>query len=362
MEILYHLLVFILQTLYNSHKCIVFNIFTAVFGGRAEFYMYKKLMCFILTIVMSLFLLSCSTPRESESLSVTGIYFDTIVQIKAWGADTETLNHCLEICRDYEKMFSNKIETSDISRINNAGGIPVTVSRETIELLEKGLYYSKLTEGAFDITIAPLTELWNFKNNPEGLLPDPEAIKEAVSHIDYSNVHIEGNQVYLNDPEAGIDLGGIAKGYVADRLKEYLSEEGISHALINLGGNILALGNDYGGQPFTIGIQKPFDEQNVPITTLDIEDCSVVSSGTYERYFEKDGVIYHHILNPDGGYPYENDLLQVTIISKESVDGDALSTCCFALGLEEGTKLIEKTDGIQAVFITKDYKLHTVGM
>lgn len=324
--------------------------------------MCKRFLSFILAVILSLSLISCSIPQESESLTVTGLYFDTVVQIKAWGADTETLNHCLELCRDYENMFSNKIETSDISRINNAAGASVTVSQETIELLEKGLYYSELTEGAFDITIAPLTELWDFKNNPEGLLPDSEVIKEAVSHIDYRNVHIEGNKVYLDDPDAAIDLGGIAKGYVADQLKVYLSEEGISRALINLGGNILALGNDYGDHPFTIGIQKPFDEQNVPITTLEIEDCSVVSSGTYERYFENNGVIYHHILNPDDGYPYENDLLQVTIISEHSVDGDALSTCCFALGLEEGKKMIEKTDGVQAVFITKDYKLHTIGM
>lgn len=324
--------------------------------------MYKKLLNLIVAVILSLSLLSCSAPQESESLTVTGIYFDTVVQIKAWGADTETLNHCLELCRDYENMFSNKIETSDVSKINNAAGSAVKVSGETIELLEKGLYYSELTEGAFDITIAPLTELWDFKNNPEGLLPDPAAIEEALSHIDYRKVHIEGNLVYLEDPDAAIDLGGIAKGYVADRLKAYLSDEGIRHALINLGGNILALGNAYGNQPFTIGIQKPFDKQNVPITTLEIEDCSVVSSGTYERYFEKDGVIYHHILNPDDGYPYENDLLQVTIISENSVDGDALSTCCFALGLEEGTNLIKKADGMQAVFITKDYELHAVGM
>lgn len=140
-----------------------------------------------------------------------------------------------------------------------------------------------------------------------------------------------------------------------------MKNEGVEHALINLGGNVLALGGTYDGKPFRIGIQKPFDEKNSSIDIVEIEDCSVVSSGTYQRYFEKDGTIYHHILNPETGYPYSNNLLQATIISEHSIDGDALSTCCFALGLKDGSALVERLDNIQAIFVTEDYKLHYVG-
>ena len=182
---------------------------------------------------------------------------------------------------------------------------------------------------------------------------------EAVTHIDYHCIKVEGNTVTLTDPEARIDLGGIAKGYIADRLKEYLKDEGIEHALIDLGGNMLTLGRRYDGNDFRIGIQKPFADTGTAMAVVSVNDKSVVTSGDYERYFEKDGVIYHHILDPDTGYPVQNDLDQVTIISDQSVDGDALSTTCFAMGLEDGLELIRSLDGIEAVFVTKDGEMHT---
>ena len=176
--------------------------------------------------------------------------------------------------------------------------------------------------------------------------------------MDYRNVQVEGNTVTLKDPNSAIDLGGIAKGYIADKLKEYLESEGIKHAIINLGGNVLTLGGKLNGEPFRIGIQKPFDESGAPITSVEATDLSVVSSGNYERYFEVDGKIYHHILNPKTGMPYDNHLYGVTILSKTSVDGDALSTVCYSLGLEKGMELIKSLDGVEALFITDDYKLH----
>lgn len=299
----------------------------------------------------------CTKPPAGESLEAFGTYFDTIISIKIWGGDEKILDRCKEMCSHYEQLFSRTIKTSDISRINAAKGSPVTVDDETIELIEKGLYYSRISKGSFDITIAPLSELWDIKNNP-GNIPDAAAIEEAKSHVDYKNVLVEGNTVTLKDPEAAIDLGGIAKGFIADKLKAYLKSEGIEHGQIDLGGNLLTIGSKIDGSDFHIGIQKPFAKTNEAITTVEIHDQSVVSSGTYERYFKKDGKIYHHLLDPQTGYPFDNGLLQVTIISDQSVDGDGLSTTCFALGLEEGTKLIESLDGIQAIFVTDDYALH----
>lgn len=323
----------------------------------------KKTASLFITILLIVTLISCSSPPKSEKLTVTGIYFDTVIQIDAWGTKASTLEHCKTICEDYENLFSNKIETSEISKINASAGNPVKVSEETLELISRGIDYCELSGGKFDITIAPLSDLWNFTDNPNGNLPEQSAIEEARSHVGYKTIQVDKDSctVTLNDPQAKIDLGGIAKGYIADRLKAYLKSEGVEHALINLGGNVLALGTAYDGTPFRIGIQKPFDEQNSTIDILEIEDRSVVSSGIYQRYFEKDGTIYHHILNPETGYPYSNNLLQATIISDRSMDGDALSTCCFALGLNDGSTLIESLDHVQAIFVTEDYQLHYVG-
>ena len=321
----------------------------------------KKLKAFFTTAVLisAVLLSGCTTPPENEPLTMTGTYFDTVVQIQVWGADQEIMEHCRQVCEDYEQMLSATIETSEISRINNAGGEPVEVSDETAGLIEEGIKYGDISDGQFDITIASATDLWNFTDNAEKILPDPDELAEAVTHIDYHCIKVEGNTVTLTDPEARIDLGGIAKGYIADRLKEYLKDEGIEHALIDLGGNMLTLGRRYDGNDFRIGIQKPFADTGTAMAVVSVNDKSVVTSGDYERYFEKDGVIYHHILDPDTGYPVQNDLDQVTIISDQSVDGDALSTTCFAMGLEDGLELIRSLDGIEAVFVTKDGEMHT---
>ena len=319
----------------------------------------RRLSIFAAALGIMVLVSGCTTPPESESLTMSGMYFDTIVQIEAWGATDDIMEHCKELCEYYEGLFSATIDTSEVSEINQAEGKPVTVSPETAELISKGVEYGRLSNGRFDVTIAPASSLWNFTDNTENTIPDPEKLDEAVSHIDYSCIQIEGNTVTLTDPEARIDLGGIAKGYIADRLKEYLISEGIEHALIDLGGNMLPLGGRYDGTAFRIGIQRPFAETGTVMAAVSVRDKSVVSSGDYERYFEKDGVVYHHILDPDTGYPVQNDLDQVTIISDESVDGDALSTTCFTLGLEDGMKLIRSLDGVEAVFVTKDGKLHT---
>lgn len=310
-------------------------------------------------LLSAILLSGCTTLPKSESLTMTGTYFDTVVQIEVWGADQDMIEHCRKMCETYEQMLSATIETSEISKINNADGEPVSVSDDTAELIEKGIEYGEISGGLFDITIAPASGLWNFTDNEDKTLPDPDELAEAVSHIDYRCVHVDGNTVVLTDPEAQIDLGGIAKGYIADRLKEYLEGEGIEHALIDLGGNMLALGGRYDGTDFRIGLQKPFAETGTAMAALSINDQSVVTSGDYERYFEKDGVIYHHILDPATGYPVQNDLDQVTIISDRSVDGDALSTTCFAMGLEDGMELIRSLDGVEAIFVTKDGEIHT---
>ena len=173
----------------------------------------------------------------------------------------------------------------------------------------------------------------------------------------YEKLEVEGNKILFSDDGTTIDLGAIAKGFIADRMKEYLLDQGVKSAIINLGGNVLCVGAN-GKNPFRIGIQRPYASHNETVGVVEVEDMSVVSSGVYERHFEKDGINYHHILNPETGYPYENGLTAVTILSRQSVDGDGLSTTCFSLGLEKGMELIDSLDNAWAVFITDDGELH----
>lgn len=292
--------------------------------------------------------------QTAEPISQTDFYFDTVVSVTLYErAQEELLASCMDLCEKYESLLSRSIATSDISLINKSGGRPVTVSSDTIAILKKGLYYGELSDGAFDVTIAKASSLWDFKSSSPAL-PDAAALTDACSHIDYRKVQISGNTVTLLDPDARIDLGGIAKGYIADCLKEYLLSNGVEHAVINLGGNVLTIGNKPDGTPYRIGIRKPFDEQSDILKTLDITDSSVVSSGSYERYFTLNRQLYHHILDPQTGFPVDSGLSGVTIVSSSSMDGDALSTACFVLGKEKGMELIRSLDGIDALFIEND--------
>lgn len=318
------------------------------------------LLFFILCFCILISLSGCGSFTNTQPISRTDFAFDTVITITVYDRkDLPAQEACFTLAKHFEALFSRTLPESDVARINAAKGKPVTVSRETIELLSIALSYAELSKGAFDPTIGALSSLWDFTSGKKEL-PSEEAIQGAVKSVDYRKVSIDPDalRVSLQDPDARLDLGGIAKGYIADRMKEELQKYGVKHAIINLGGNVLVLGNRKGGGDYRIGIQKPFAEEGTPITELPLSDGSLVSSGIYERYFEKDGMIYHHILDTKTGYPIRNNLLSVTIRSKKSVDGDALSTICLALGLEEGLSLIETLPDTEAVFITDDYQLH----
>ncbi|NBI91373.1 FAD:protein FMN transferase [Lachnospiraceae bacterium] len=303
------------------------------------------------------FFAGCGRPKEP--LSRTGFYFDTAITISLYDKREEKLlEQCFSMARSYENLFSKTVENSDVWNINHGNGHPVLVSDDTLALLRAALSYARLTDGKIDPTIGPVTQLWDFSSSSDGLIPSQEDLAEALSHVGYERVLIEGNTVCLLDPQAEIDLGFIAKGYIADRLKEYLLSQGVKSATINLGGNVLAIGRRPDNTPFRIGIQKPFAPEGTIALALPITDLSVVSSGIYERYFEKDNTIYHHILDTKTGYPVQNNLFEVTILSQSSMDGDALSTTCFLLGIEDGMALIESLENTEAVFLTSDGSVH----
>ena len=314
----------------------------------------------------------------NEPISISSIKLNTAVQITIYDSqDKALLDDCLALCDKYELIFSRTNEKSELYKLNhrkdtsdkdpNADGqttpYPVSgtadtwhISEDLASLLSQGLSITRESDGAFDIAIAPLTSLWDFTaEDPK--VPDDAAIQKALPLCSSDGVTIDGQDITLPSDDIQFDVGAIAKGYIADRLKDFLVKKGVNSAIINLGGNVLCIGSKPNGTPFKIGIQKPFADRNETEAVMDITGKSVVSSGIYERCFKQGGKLYHHILNPQTGYPYENGLISVTIISDQSVDGDALSTTCFALGLEDGLKFAEKK-GVQAVFITEDYELH----
>lgn len=307
-----------------------------------------------------------SDAGSQEPVSATAIKLNTAVTVTIYDSqDRELLTECMNLCDKYEKIFSRTASDSELYQLNHRELTPVAGTEDTFqisdplaELIRKGLYYSKLSEGAFDIAIEPLTSLWDFTaEDPQA--PEDRLIQKALTKCDYHNVSVnDNNEVILKTEDTAIELGAIAKGYIADRLKDYLISQGVKSAIINLGGNVLCIGGKPNDSSFKIGIQKPFADRSETIAVMDIKDKSVVSSGVYERCFEQDGTLYHHLLNPRTGYPYDNGLIAVTIISDESVDGDALSTTCFALGLEDGMKLAESLDNVQAFFVTSDYEIH----
>ena len=223
--------------------------------------------------------------------------------------------------------------------------------------LHAGVRYSELSGGDFDITVGGVTELWDFHADPEDAkLPDADALAEAVKHVGYDKIEFDGNKVRLTDPETKIDLGGIAKGYIGDRMADLLEERGVTSGIVNLGGNVICIGGKTADDDFVIGVEAPFSDRTEIVGKIGARDMTLVTSGVYERKIEVDGKLYHHILSTKTGYSADTDLDAVTLTAEKghSMDTDALSTICLIKGYEEASKLIEKTDGVEAVFVLHD--------
>lgn len=317
----------------------------------------KKIIAVMLMAAMVGSVSGCS-PKESEQeqpLSAEIFALDTVISLSIWGGSQEALDGAVALCYKYEKLLSKTIEGSDVHRMNNADGEYIQVSEDTAMLVRKSIEFSEASDGYFDITISPVKDLWDFKaENPA--VPARDTIDKELARVGYRNIEIEGNRIRMKSG-AQIDLGAVAKGYIADKIAEYLRAEGVEKAILNLGGNIVVVGEKEEGIPWTVGIKNPDGGQNEYIATVDVKDASVVTSGVYERFFEVDSVIYHHLLDPFTGYPVQNKVKSVTIVSQSSLDGDILSTTCFVLGPEKGLQLIERLEDAEAVYIMEDMSI-----
>lgn len=325
---------------------------------------YKNKALIIVILILVLSFVGCEKKEDKEPLSKTEFMMDTVMTIKIYDKkDEEILDKAFDRIKEIEGRMSNTIENSDISKINKeAGKNPVEVDEEVYKVLTKAKYFAELTDGAYEPTIGPLVELWDIRNegkNDKHTIPTKEDIKKAANKVDYRKLELlEGNKVFLKEEGMKLDLGGIAKGYAGDETTRVLKENGVSSGIVDLGGNIYAIGSKEGDKDWKIGIQNPKETRGSYAGIVEVEDTSVVTSGDYERYFEVDGKRYHHIIDSKTGYPVDNELSAISIVTESSTDADALSTALFVLGREKSEELLKNLEGIEVLYLTKSGKAY----
>ena len=309
-------------------------------------------------ITASLFLLtSCSNPQKDDELkesSKTVYAMDTVMDISAYGSDTETvLNAAEKEIMRLDNLLRRKSADSEVYKINELKS--AAVSSDTSEMIKKALDISKSTDGAFDITIAPVMDLWGFYTK-EFNVPDESELKDALSRVNYNNIAVDGNSVSISE-NSEIDLGGIAKGFLSDRIIQIYRENGIKSGIVSLGGNVQTLGKKPDGKLWRVAIQNP-DNEGAYIGVLSVEDMAVITSGGYQRYFEKDGITYHHIINPNDGFPANNGLKSVTVVSESGTFADGLSTAFFVMGLQKSIDYWKSYDGFNIIMLTDNDEIY----
>lgn len=321
-----------------------------------------KLLGLLIGFFLIFSLIGCNDNKDNaKPLSKTEYFMGTVVTVTLYdNKDEKIINKAFEEVKKIEQLVSINMDGTELDEVNNNAGIKaVKVSDDTYNIIKKGLEYSNLTDGSFDITIGPIVKLWSI-GLPEAKVPTSNEINDKLQYINYKDVELNDSEktVFLKKPGMIIDLGAIAKGYTADVIANILKEEGVNKAIIDLGGNIYALGEKSENTPWKIGIQNPDQSRGEIIGSITVQNKSIVTSGIYERFIEENGKKYHHILSPKTGYPYDNDIAGVTIISDKSIDGDALSTSVFSMGVQKGLEFVNSQPNIEAIFITKNQEVY----
>jgi len=315
-------------------------------------YMRRSLYSILLFLVL---FTSCSK-SEDQPQSQSFIMLGTVCRITIYDKPTEeAFSAAFSRIREIEQKMSLHSETSEIAKINAASGREaVQVSEETFRVIDKALQIAHLSEGAFDITIGPLVKAWGIGGD-DARRPSDEELALLLPLIDYTMVELDhqARTVYLPKTGMALDLGGIAKGYAADEAARVLRSFGIERGIINLGGNVLTMGTKQDGSLWRIGIQDPESSRGEYAMIVQLDDTSLVTSGPYERFLLLDGEFYHHILDTKTGLPIDSDFTSVSIITKNSMLADALSTSVYALGLDKGMKLLNELDEVEGLFFTE---------
>ncbi len=334
---------------------------------KVKLRMRKKFLLFVIVLV-AICISACSkleiepyknlekVPYENEDFAMGTVITQRIYDSNAQEISKRVMDRIRKIEDD---MTINK-SGGEIDKLNASAGVGfVELNEDAIYVLVKSKEFSKISNGAFDVMIGPLVKEWDvFSDNPS--VPSMKRIDDLLSLVNYEDITIDKNisKAKLEKKSQVVDLGGIAKGYAGDKAIELYREHKVKSAFISIGGNIVLLGSKPDGSLWKVGVRNPRGPEGSYIGVISAKDKAIVSSGDYQRYFEKDGVRYHHIIDPRTGYPADSGLIGTTIISELSIDADALSTATFVLGLEKGMELIERLEGVEAVFITNEKKIY----
>ncbi len=311
---------------------------------------HMKKTIFISVLFILVLLASCAPVKTSEIFALDSVCSQQVYGSRKDEAIAEVNAMLQRITREYAT------DGTFISSIDFAAPKAVQINGEALALIKTSLDIAALTDGSFEPTIGPVSLLWDISGNPK--VPSPKELQDALELVDYNNVTLDGNKASLTKEGMILDLGGIAKGYAADLATEIYKKHGINSALINLGGNIYAFGSRTDGKDWLIGIRDPQGQPGEYAAVINVSNKSVVTSGNYERYFERDGKKYHHIFDPSTGYPVQNGLLAVTVVCENSTLADALSTALFVMGRKDGMALAERIETVDAVFITDTEEIY----
>lgn len=332
----------------------------------------KKIVIFVLASAVLGILSGCTSVKKPlTAYDVQYLdYFDTITSITIYAESEDEFNEYKEIAeerlRKYHQLFdiyNNYDGIHNIKSINDSAGIaPVQVDREIVNLLSLSQEDYNLTDGKVNVAMGSVLSIWHdyrelaLANPSQGKVPDMVQLRKAAKHTDITAMELDQDlsTVYLKDKQMRLDVGSIAKGYAARRLAEELKQAGVTSGLLNLGGNVAAIGVRGDGKPWRVGVQNPGTKSPEPyLHVVNLEDMCLVTSGTYQRYYEADGVRYHHIINPDTLMPW-NEYLSVTILCPDSALADALSTAVFNMELSDGQAFVESLENVEALWILPD--------
>lgn len=304
----------------------------------------KRLLSLFCAIIICTIMCSCSKQPE-----ITQMYaLDTIINITVYDGNKQAVKEAENEIKRLEELFSISSD-GDISCLNKSEN-GAEVSTQTADLLKKALKISNDTDGAFDITVYPAMHLWGFDSS-NYYVPSDKELKEIKKLINYKAVSIDGNYVSFS-PNMKLDLGAIAKGYIADRVCEILKENSVKSAIIDLGGNIRTVGLK-NSKNWTIGIKSPQIDSSDVFAKVNVGEINAVTSGAYQRYFEKDSVIYHHILDPLTAKPANTDISSVTVFDQDGAMCDAYSTAMFVMGTKKAINFA-KQKGVDVAILDKD--------
>ena len=326
-----------------------------IFKSRPHLFILKRCGIFYFLIFI---LAGCG---QGPLVKETRVLMDTFCEISCYGRDRDkaiaAMDDAFKEMQRIERAFSKFDENSEVSNINRSAGLgKIGISKEVFNLTQDSIYYSQISGGAFDITVAPLMDIWGFVRRHKAI-PNKEAIDNALKSVGYKEIELDSKESSIRFLNKGtkMDFGGIAKGYAVDRAKDVLVSHGIKDGLINLGGNMFALGSAYGKKSWKIGVQDPRNKGRL-LKSFELTDRAISTSGNYERFFEIGGKRYSHIINPVTGEPCQG-IISVTVVADSAEKADALSTAIFVMGAEKGLELAAAVKDIKVLILKEDGKI-----